>query len=50
MTITFTLVDADGGTDVIAVHDGVPPGGTPADNEAGWQSSLGRLPALIEGG
>src|ERR671924_2185602 len=26
MTITITLADADGGTDVLAVHDGLPPG------------------------
>jgi len=49
MTITFTLVDADGGTDVFAVHEGVPPGVPPADNEAGWRSSLGKLAALVEG-
>jgi uncharacterized protein YndB with AHSA1/START domain len=26
MTVTITLVDADGGTDIVAVHDGLPPG------------------------
>lgn len=50
MTITITLVDADGGTDVLAVHDGLPPGVPPADNEAGWRSSLGKLAALVEAG
>ena len=29
MTITTTLADADGGTDVVAVHDGLPPGVPP---------------------
>jgi uncharacterized protein YndB with AHSA1/START domain len=48
MTITFALVDADGGTDVVAVHDGLPPGVPPADNETGWRSSLGKLAALVE--
>ena len=48
MTITITLVDADGGTDVFAVHDGLPPGVPPADNEGGWRSSLGKLAALVE--
>jgi len=48
MTITITLVDADGGTDVFGVHDGLPPGVPPADNEAGWRSSLGKLAALVE--
>src|SRR5712691_10287392 len=32
MTITITLVDADGGTEIRAVHDGLPPGMSPADN------------------
>lgn len=50
MTITTTLVDADGGTDVHAVHDGVPPGVAPPDNEAGWRESLARLAAFVEAG
>jgi uncharacterized protein YndB with AHSA1/START domain len=50
MTITVTLADADGGTEVIAVHDGLPPGLSPADNETGWRSSLGKLAALVEAG
>jgi uncharacterized protein YndB with AHSA1/START domain len=48
MTITIALVDADGGTDVLAVHDGLPPGVPAADNEAGWRSSLAKLAALVE--
>jgi uncharacterized protein YndB with AHSA1/START domain len=48
MTITFTLVDADGGTDIVAVHDGLPPGVLPADNETGWRMSLDKLAALVE--
>jgi len=50
MTITFSLADADGGTEVAAVHDRLPPGLSPADNEAGWRSSLAKLAALVEGG
>jgi len=50
MTITITLADADGGTDVLAVHDGLPPGLSAADNEAGWRSSLAKLAALVEAG
>ena len=50
MTITFALVDADEGTDVRAVHEDLPPGVPPADNEAGWQSSLAKLAALVEAG
>jgi uncharacterized protein YndB with AHSA1/START domain len=48
MTITISLADADGGSDVLAVHDGVPRGIPPADNEAGWRSSLAKLAALVE--
>jgi len=50
MTITITLVDAAGGTDLIAVHDGLPPGVSTADNELGWRSALARLTALVEAG
>lgn len=51
MTISITLSDADdGGTDLVAVHDDVPPGVSAADNEAGWQSALARLAALVEAG
>jgi uncharacterized protein YndB with AHSA1/START domain len=48
MTITFTLVDADGGTDVLAMHDGLPPGVPAVDNEAGWREALAKLAALVE--
>jgi len=48
MTITISLIDADGGTDVIAVHDRLPPGLSPADNETGWRMSLAKLAALVE--
>src|SRR5262249_4728446 len=50
MTITIALADADGGTDVLAVHDGLPRGLSTADNEAGWRSSLAKLAALVEAG
>jgi uncharacterized protein YndB with AHSA1/START domain len=50
MTITISLADADGGTDILAVHDGLPHGLPTADNEAGWQSSLAKLAALVEAG
>ncbi|HLJ60157.1 MAG TPA: SRPBCC family protein [bacterium] len=48
MTITITLADADGGTDVLGVHEGLPRGVSTADNEAGWRSSLAKLAALVE--
>jgi uncharacterized protein YndB with AHSA1/START domain len=48
MTITYTLADADGGTDMLAVHDGLPPGLSAADNEAGRRMSIEKLAALVE--
>jgi len=48
MTVTITLTDADGGTDVLGVHEGLPPGLSISDNEAGWESALARLAALVE--
>jgi uncharacterized protein YndB with AHSA1/START domain len=50
MTITISLSDANGGTDITAVHDGLPPGLSAADNEVGWQMSLAKLAALVEAG
>jgi uncharacterized protein YndB with AHSA1/START domain len=53
MTITFTLADAkggEGGTEILAVHEGVPSGVSPAENEVGWQMSLAKLAALVEAG
>ena len=49
MMITISLADADGGgTEVLAVHDGLPPGVPLADNEAGWLEALAKLAALVE--
>jgi len=48
MTITYTLTDADGGTDLVGVHEDLPAGVPPADNELGWSISLGKLAALVE--
>jgi uncharacterized protein YndB with AHSA1/START domain len=50
MTITTTLTDADGGTELAAAHEGLPPGVQEADNEAGWREALARLAALVEAG
>ena len=51
MTITTTLTDApDGATDLLAVHDNLPPGVPPADNELGWGEALAKLAALVESG
>jgi uncharacterized protein YndB with AHSA1/START domain len=48
MTITYTLTDADCGTDVATVHDNLPPGLSPADNETGWRMSLAKLAKFVE--
>jgi uncharacterized protein YndB with AHSA1/START domain len=50
MTITITLADADGGTELVAVHDGLPSGVSPADNELGWRLALAKLARLVEAG
>jgi uncharacterized protein YndB with AHSA1/START domain len=48
MTITFTLTEVDGGTDVLGVHDNLPQGVSPADNEIGWRMALEKLAQLVE--
>ncbi|HEU5045722.1 MAG TPA: SRPBCC domain-containing protein [Nocardioidaceae bacterium] len=48
MIITVTLSDADGGTDLVAVHEGLPAGVSEVDNETGWREALARLAALVE--
>ena len=50
MTLTITLADGpDGGTELTAVHAGLPPGVDPGDNETGWRMSLAKLAKLVEG-
>jgi hypothetical protein len=48
MTITFTLRDANGRTNVLGLHENLPPGVSPADNETGWRMALDKLAALVE--
>ena len=48
MTMTISLRDADGGTELVAVHEGLPRGVAPADNATGWREALARLAALVE--
>jgi uncharacterized protein YndB with AHSA1/START domain len=50
MTLTTTFRDVDGGTEVISVHEGVPPGISPSDNELGWTEAFDKLAALVEAG
>jgi uncharacterized protein YndB with AHSA1/START domain len=50
MTITYLLADAQGGTDVVGLHENVPPGIKPEDNELGWTMSIDKLARLVEQG
>jgi len=48
MTSTITLTDAEDGTDLVAVHDDLPPGVSLADNKTGWKMALAKLADLAE--
>jgi hypothetical protein len=48
MTMTTTLTDAYGGTDVLVEHEGVPDKVPPADNETGTRMALAKLAKLTE--
>ncbi|MGV9821289.1 SRPBCC domain-containing protein [Nocardia xishanensis] len=51
MTVAITLSDAeDGGTDLVAIHEGVPSAVKPEDNELGWRLALAKLATLAETG
>jgi uncharacterized protein YndB with AHSA1/START domain len=50
MTITTTLVDSGGGTDVVVAYEGLPRGVPTADNETGTRMALAKLAALVEAG
>ncbi|HET6772563.1 MAG TPA: SRPBCC domain-containing protein [Acidimicrobiales bacterium] len=49
MTITYVLAEASGGgTDLIGLHEDLPAGVRPEDNELGWSISIGKLARLVE--
>ena len=48
MTVRYVLREADGGTEVVGIHENVPPGVSLEDNETGWRMSLGKLARLVE--
>jgi uncharacterized protein YndB with AHSA1/START domain len=50
MRITIELSDSGGGTELAALHEGVPPGVRLEDNELGWTEALARLAELVERG
>ena len=50
MTITITLADAaGGGTELLAIHEGLPEAVSADDNDTGWRTALDKLAALVEG-
>jgi uncharacterized protein YndB with AHSA1/START domain len=48
MTVTYTLADAGSGTNLVGVHENLPSGVSPADNELGWSMSIEKLAKLVE--
>ena len=48
MTVTTTLTDAAGGTDILVVYDGIPDAVPAADSETGTRISLANLAKLVE--
>jgi uncharacterized protein YndB with AHSA1/START domain len=48
MTVAMSIADRDGGSELVAVHDGLPAGVSAADNELGWKLSLAKLARLVE--
>lgn len=48
MMIRYSLAEATDGTDLVGVHEGLPPGVSPADNELGWRISIDKLATLAE--
>jgi uncharacterized protein YndB with AHSA1/START domain len=48
MKITTTFVDADDGTEITVLCEGIPSGVLPQDNEVGTAQALEKLAALLE--
>ena len=49
MTITYQLTEEGDGTLLVGVHENLPAGVAPSDNELGWRISIDKLAALVEG-
>jgi uncharacterized protein YndB with AHSA1/START domain len=47
MTMTTTLTEAAGGTDVLVLHEGIPDKVPSADNETGTRMALANLAGLV---
>jgi len=48
MTITYTLIESNGETDLTIVHDNLPIGVSLEDNMLGWELALNKLTGLID--
>jgi uncharacterized protein YndB with AHSA1/START domain len=48
MTMTTTLTDSGGGTEITILHEGIPDVVPKADNETGTRMSLDKLARLVE--
>jgi uncharacterized protein YndB with AHSA1/START domain len=49
MRITYALAEAaDGGTDLVGLHENLPAGVRPEDNELGWSMAIDKLAGLVE--
>jgi hypothetical protein len=46
--ITTTLRDADGGTEIVVEHEGLPPGVSIEDNELGTRMALANVADVVE--
>jgi uncharacterized protein YndB with AHSA1/START domain len=50
MTISYSLSEAPaGGTNLVGIHENLPPGVSVEANEVGWQMSIDKLARLVEG-
>ncbi|HTX94087.1 MAG TPA: SRPBCC domain-containing protein [Mycobacterium sp.] len=47
MRMTTTLADPPSGTDVVVLHDGIPPGVSAEDNEIGTRMALDKLATFV---
>jgi uncharacterized protein YndB with AHSA1/START domain len=49
MTMTWTLSEVEGGTEVDLLHEGIPDAVSPEDNATGTRMTLTKLAAYVEG-
>jgi len=47
MIISYQLAERHGGTELVGIHENLPPGVATADNELGWSMSIAKLARLV---